>query len=160
MRLSVLAGVAVLTAAAVVAAAVAHGGRPTEPAGDPAAFAVRVVRLIAADRYGRAWDSLDPAQRADVSRGTYVRCELRSAIPGHVVSAEVVDVKDEEISVAGVDGRTASRAVEVRTVIADPVVPEGVVVDQTVHIVAAGGRWAWILPASRYATYAAGRCPS
>ena len=103
---------------------------------------------------------LDPAERAVVSRGAYVRCERRSAIPGHVISAAVVDVKDEEIEVAGADGRTASRAVEVRTAIADPVVPEGVVVEQTVHVVAADGRWAWILPASRFATYAAGRCPS
>ena len=159
VRLALLASVVVATAAAVVAAAFALEGGTAEPAGDPVAFAVRIVRLVGANRYGPAWDLLHPGQQADVRRAEYVRCELRSAIPGHVVSVEVVDVRDEDIEVAGVEGRTASHAVEVRTVIADPVVPEGVAVDQTVHAVAADGRWAWILPGRRFVAFAAGRCP-
>jgi len=154
-----LTSVAAVAAAAVVAVAFSLEGGRAEPPGDPAAFAVRIVRLVSANRYGPAWDVLHPGQQSSVRRAEYVRCERRSAIPGHVVSVEVVAVRDEEIAVAAVDGRTRSRAVEVRTLIADRVVPEGVAVEQTVHVVPVGGRWAWILPAARLQAYAVGRCP-
>src|SRR5690348_4658657 len=80
------------------------GGLPTGSSlGDPVLFLKRVVRQIAANDYGRAWETLIPSQQRAVPRATYVRCESASPIPGTLASIEVKAVADSRVQVAGAD---------------------------------------------------------
>jgi hypothetical protein len=73
--------------------------------GDPVAFLKRVVREIAANQYGSAWESLDPVQQALVPMTEYVRCESLSPIPGRLTSIQVIALRDQLIRVAGSDAK-------------------------------------------------------
>jgi hypothetical protein len=142
-------------------AAAAFGGR--QGADDTsnteaARFAARTMRLLAENRYSVAWRSLHPEHQQVATRAEYVACERTSLVPGHVTSLRVGRVTDERIAVAGMRRETASKAVAVRIVIADGLVPEGVIVEDVVHVIAVDGGWAWILPLARYEAYRTGAC--
>ena len=154
-----MALVALATGACTAVALGAHPGGDDGAANREAArFAAHAVRLLAENRYSAAWDALLPAHQRVVSRSDYAECERTSLVPGHVRSLTVAWVADESVAVAGLPGKTATKAVDVRLVIADAVVPEGVVVEHVVHVVRSGDGWAWILPAARYESYRAGGC--
>ena len=153
---------ALLALATGACTAVALGARPN---GDDAAtereaarFAAHAVRLLAENRYAAAWDLLLPAHQRVVARSDYAACERTSLIPGHVRSVSVGWVADESVAVAGLPGKTRTKAVAFRLVIADALVPDGVVVEDVVHVVRVDGGWRWILPPGRYNSYRAGGC--
>jgi hypothetical protein len=152
----------VLVAAAI--AAVLIGTRSgdeaaaKDPAADPRAFAVDVVRLIVRNRYGEAWGALHPVDRQVASKGEYIACENRSRFTATFVRARVAHVADEAVGLG--DGRfVASKAVDVLITLAE----EGVapfVVRHTMHVVPSGSKWTWILPSWRYVDFRANRCPT
>ena len=143
----------------VVASGVAAGGQKAGSAEHGAeVFALRVVRLIAENRYGQAWISLHPSHQRSAGYGDYVMCENLSPIPGRVLS--VTAGRPAEKNVALPSGRlVASEAVPVEIVILDQATRESTFVATTVHAVPYGGGWRWILPDARLDAYAAGECP-
>lgn len=158
LRILPLVAVAALVAATVVAAgSLASGERRVARAGDPAELAVRVVQLIAANRYDEAWEHLHPRHRRAARRAEYVACESLSPIPGTLETVEVLGVSGELVHVPGLAQPVEGKTVRVRAVIAGPTDPP-VVVEDDVHVVPARGRWAWILPPERFDAYAADRC--
>ncbi len=143
--------IAVAVAAVSLAAlgtALAWGGS-SQPAGDPARFLSSVIHLLAANRYGEAWQMLDPRDRALAPKRVYVACESQSPIPGHLASLRVLGRSRDRI---GIVVRFALRIV-------DPAMPQGVAVHVTAHAVAVHGRWAWILPPARRTRYRNGCGP-
>ena len=124
--------------------------------GDPAAFAERVVRLVAANRYAEAWDLLDPRQQAFVPRNDYVRCEQLTPIPGRLARLERHGVRDETVRVPGTAQVTTVKGVTLKLVITGVT---RVTLTHTFHAVAVGGSWRWYLPSARLAAYSAGYCP-
>lgn len=144
-----------VVAACVVAACTVDAGASPAPGAAP--FVAHVVHEIVANRYGALWSELEPAQRAVVPRGVYVRCESLTAVPGRLVSIRVLSVRAQPVVVPGLVRAVASIAVRIRTVVA---VGSGrVTVTHTIHAVRAGGRWAWFLAGPNYRAYAAGSCP-
>jgi hypothetical protein len=144
---------ALATAAVTSAFATVAVARVLEPAprhDDPVAFLRTVVAQIAANEYAAVWQTLLPAQQELVPQSRYVRCESASPIPGELTSLRVLRVQDEQTDVAGIEGRSAARAVTFRIEITEPTLHESVAVVHTVHAVRAGDRWAWILPARRF----------
>lgn len=127
------------------------------PSGDPGRFMAGVVKLIGENRYGRAWQTLHPAHQRVAPRAAYVSCENLTAIPGHVQSVKVVRVFDEQFQLTNVL-RVPSKAVDVKITFTDSISPEPFVVLHTVHAVAVGARWTWVLPPKRFEAYRAGRC--
>jgi hypothetical protein len=133
------------------------GGSAARPDGpDAGGFTVRVVRLIAANRYAEAWTLLYPAHRVIVGQSAYSSCESLSPIPGRLQSVQVLSVRNERVPVPGEDEPMPGASVKVRIVI---VGVGRVVVTPTFHAVRADGHWTWILPTSRYRLYLHGRCP-
>jgi hypothetical protein len=146
----------------LLAASVALLGVVTAPAAAarPAAstFITRVVRQLVNNDYAHAWLSLHPAQQQLVPQEEYVRCELQAPVAGRLVWIKVVRVVAARFTVGGVTGKVAGKAVTVRLKLVDEAGGGSVVVTHTAHAVWAGGRWRWILPASRIGLYSSSGC--
>jgi hypothetical protein len=134
-----------------VAAAGCGSGSPA-PRGDPGATAAGIVRLIAHNRYGEAWEALHPIDQKVAPRAEYVACESRSPVVAAPRAIRVLGVSDESVGLG--DGRfVETKAVRLRLVFG------GLTTTQTVHLVAARGAWRWILKPARYRAYEADACP-
>ena len=119
-----------------------------------------IVRQKIEGEYAQAWESLYPAHQRVASRDAYVACESLVPSTGSLVGVRAMRVFFERIRVAGRSRMIGSKAVRVRV----SVLPTGwlvpVVVSQTFHAIAVGGRWTWILSADQYGYYSAGTCPN
>lgn len=143
-----------LLLALAAVALLAGCGSSSAPKDDPGAFAVNVVKLITGNSYARAWQDLHSTDQKVAPLDEYVTCESRSPVLTAPTSVRVVKIADESVGLG--DGRfVPSKAVDVR--IAFPG-QENVLV-HTVHVVAEGGRWKWILPSWRFRDYRADKCP-
>ena len=147
---------AVVGACVLAGTALALTVRPARAGESPTVFAVHVVELIAANRYGDAWDDLHPMHQRVAPRREYVGCESQSPIPGHLASVRVLRVYNDEAALGG-GAFVPGKAIVVRISIAEDA--ERVVVTDTVHAVRVGRRWAWVLPTWRLEEYRAGICP-
>jgi ABC-type thiamine transport system substrate-binding protein len=160
-RLIAIAGVLVVAAAiagALIATRAGGDAAAKEPAADPRAFAVDVVRLIVQNRYAEAWGALHPADRRVAPKAEYVGCENRSRFTARFVRARVAHVADEAVGLG--DGRfVRSKAVDVLITLEEDGV-DPFVVRHTMHVVPSGSRWTWILPSWRYVDFRANRCPN
>jgi hypothetical protein len=144
--------------AAVTVVALPPHSRASDSDTAASAFAVRTVGLLVENRYAAAWRTLHPLhQRAIGGRAKYVRCELGAPITETAVSIEGVGVRDKRAAIAGI-GRIRAKAVTVRVAFADALVPEGVPVTITVHVLRVRGDWRWVLPNASYAGYLRGGC--
>jgi hypothetical protein len=123
------------------------------------AFATRIVRLIGANRYAEAWNSLLPLHQQAAPLERYVLCENETPIPGRVALVRVVRAWHAPVRVAGLPGPVRGTKVKVRIEIADDSIPARVAVGKTISLVPVAHHWAWLLPAARYAAYLAGTCP-
>jgi hypothetical protein len=141
---------ALLLAAVAVAGC---GGSSAQPKDDPGAFAVKVIDQIVHNRYEIAWDDLHPVDQKVAPAAEYVQCERRSPVLAAPLTTKVVSIGNESIGLG--DGSfVQSKAVHVRLGFAG-----GFNLVHTVHIVAAHGKWTWILPAYRFRDYRADKCP-
>jgi hypothetical protein len=141
-------------ALALAAVALAGCGGRTAPKDDPGVFAVGVVKLITDNSYSRAWQDMHPTDQKVASLDEYVTCESRSPVLTAPTSLKAVGVSDESIGLG--NGKfVQSKAVRVRMMFPGA----GNVLTHTVHIVAEGGHWKWILPSWRFRDYRANRCP-
>lgn len=123
------------------------------------AFAVRIVRLIAENRYADAWTDLHPLHQQAAPLERYVQCENLTPISGRITSVRALRVWDAPVHVAGITNPVRGTKVRLRIVIADASIPARVVVVKTVGLVQVAQHWVWLLPAARYAAYLAGECP-
>jgi hypothetical protein len=146
----VLAGVALATNTAASASP-----RP-DSAGS---FLIDVVGDLAANRYGAAWDTLHPAQRAAIPRDHYIGCERLSPIPAGRTVVTVLGSRSVRIMVAG-GARQPVRAFAFRIRIAftgrDDTTSDTVVT--TAHAVPVASGWAWILSPTRFAADRSSDC--
>ena len=162
-RRVLLAIVAVAVVAAIAAGAIAIGsrggsGKSSQPTDDPVAFLRGVVAQIVRNDYADAWLTLHPAQQRVVSQRDYVRCELQTKIIGHLDSLTLVRAFDDSVLVAGGGMRPVkSKVATFRLRLSEPGV--GVITfTHSVHAIAVGGHWKWILTPHRYELYRLGGC--
>jgi hypothetical protein len=142
---------ALLAVVALAAGAGCGAGRPKD---DPSAFALRILDLIVHNHYSQAWDDLHPVDQKVAPFGEYVGCEARSPVIASPRTVKVLRVNDESVGLG--DGTfVKSKAVDVRLGFRG-----GFHVVHTVHVVANGGKWKWILPSWRFRDYRADRCPT
>ena len=145
-----LAGVAVI---AVIAAGCGGSGSST-PKEVPSVAAVRVVHQITANRYAQAWGNLHSKDQDVAPLGEYVDCETRSPVIARPRGVKVTKVTEESFGLG--DGTfVESKAVDVRLGFAG-----GFNITHTVHVVAAHGKWTYILPSWRFRDYRSDKCPS
>jgi hypothetical protein len=146
--------IGIALAALVLAGCGGTSAAKKQPSDDPGAFAVGVVKLIVANHYARAWQDLHPVDQEAAPLDEYVSCESRSPVLTAPTSMRVVGITDESVGLG--NGRfVPSKAVRVRMVFPGPNV-----IVHTVHVVASGGQWRWILPSWRFRDYRANTCPT
>jgi hypothetical protein len=143
----------VLVAALAVLAS-GCGGKSAQPKDDPATFAVQVVDRIVHNHYAQVWDDLHPTDQHVAALDEYVGCETRSPVIAVPRTVKVVSVKDESVGL-GNGTFVDSKAVGVRLGFAN-----NFQIVHTVHVVAAKGKWTWILPSWRFRDYRDGKCPT
>ena len=149
-----------LGVAALVAGLGMRGGRSAaaRPSGDPVVFLKGVITQLVRNDYEHAYLTLHPAQQHVVSRQDYVRCENQTPIIGHLDSATVVRAFDDLVLVPGGDPHpVVSKVVTFRLRLTQQGLGT-ITLAHTVHAVAIGGRWTWILTPHRYGLYRAGGC--
>ena len=121
-------------------------------------FLKGVVAQIVRNDYAGAWVKLHPAQQRTVSQQDYIRCELQTKIIGHLDRLDVVRAFDDLVLVAGGQAQPVpSKVVTFRLHLTEPGVGS-VAFTHSVHAVAVGGHWTWILTPHRYGLYRAGGC--
>jgi hypothetical protein len=138
---------------AIVALAAGCGSAASTPKGDPGVFALKIMHLIVTNQYTTAWRDMHPDDQKAAPLSEYVACETRSPVLVKPTSVKVVGISDQSVGL-GNGHFVDAKAVRVRIVFPGQ---ENVLV-HTVHIVAAKGRWTWILPPGRYAEYESDRC--
>ena len=143
----------VLLLAAIGLAVAGCGGSNAQPKDDPGAFAVKVVDQIVHNRYSAAWNDLHPADQKVAPSAEYVQCETRSPVLSAPTTTKVLSVSSESVGI-GNGSFVDSKAVHVRLGF-----PGGFHLVHTVHVVAANGKWTWILPPGRFRDYKADKCP-
>jgi hypothetical protein len=119
---------------------------------DAGLFVRRVVGELAANRYGVAWRSLYPAQRAAIPEDHYVACERLTRIPAGRTVVRVLSVRSVRIRVAGGPRRPVRAfAVKLRiTITSARSAAHGTVVT-TAHALPVASGWSWILSPKRFA---------
>jgi hypothetical protein len=131
--------------------------KPEQDAGD---YMKELIQQSLRGQYGRTWETLHPAHQAVVSRDKYDSCERQSeeSAGATKIDVAVVETYKEPIRVEG-DGTVESTAVTLRFSYANPLTGKPAEEHATVHAVAVGGEWKWILTPKDHKAYAKGECP-
>jgi hypothetical protein len=122
------------------------GGNSKSAAG----FIRTVTTQFSRGQSGRLWDTLVPADQAVVTRARYTACQSNEGF--ELQKFKVLETYADTIDIAG--RATPSTAVSVQ------VTSDDGLTTATMHAVSVAGAWRWILPASDYAAYKAGKCPA
>lgn len=126
--------------------------------GDPVAFVKQTVEHIIRNEYAIVWRTLYPAHKRVAPLHEYVRCERLTPFSDTLDSIAVRRVSDRKIRIAGDARRTATKAITLRIRLLPASLGESIVVVHTVHAVAVGGCWTWILPGRRFELYRKNGC--
>jgi hypothetical protein len=165
------AGAIALLGAVVAATALAVGRPATTSPGRAAA--VRVPTLASAGvfltgelrekldgRWSRAWSSLYPLHQRVAVKPVYVRCERATPFLARTLTFGILRVKRARVRVPGLGRSVPGAAVTLRVRIAWYGPRDPIVLTPTLHVVAVGGHWRWLLSSSSYRMYRQAACGS
>jgi hypothetical protein len=129
---------------------------PEQGAGD---YMKELIEQALRGQYGRNWETLHPAHQAVVSRERDDTCESETedSAGATKIDVAVVDTYEEPVRVEG-DGTVDSTAVTLRFTYNNPLTGKPAEEHTTVHAVAVGGKWKWILTPKDYAAFKKGQC--
>lgn len=148
------------------AAAIVWTGTPWVPASSasrtprptsPSAYLTRVVRLLVENRYGDAWTTLNPLDKAVAGRSLYVACENSRRITTQLLSIHVIETRADRVVVAPEHAARAAVEVTFRLDLTSPVTGRFDLVIRR-HALAEHGNWTWMLSRQRYLEYAHHEC--
>jgi hypothetical protein len=125
---------------------------------DAAIFLAEVVRQVAANDYTVAWQSLYPPHQVIAPLDTYLSCELKSPIPGHLARLKLIHTWWASVRVAGLQQRQRGVRAKFMLRISDPALGAAVELRPTFAALWIGWRWAWMLPPARYQMYLTNSC--
>jgi hypothetical protein len=108
------------------------------------------------------WETLHPAHQAVVTRDRFDACNRDDddGIGGTRIGVEVVETYPEPVAIKGTGKQSESTAVTLRFSYSNPLTGKPAEEHRTVHAVAVGGEWTWILAPSTYDAYVKGECPT
>jgi hypothetical protein len=164
------AAIAIL--AAVVAAAGAAVGRtdassPAAVAPRPAptlssgrAFVLNELRQKLDGRWSQAWSSLYPLHQRVAVKAVYVRCERGTPFLSRTLTFGILRAKRALVHVPGRSKSVPGAAITLRVALAWYGPRDPIVLKPTLHIVAVGGHWRWLLSNTSYRMYRHAACGS
>ena len=160
-RTAIASAIVVVVGVALLSAALPAAGRgAVSQREDPAVFVTRIVGLIVADDYGRAWQGLLPAHKRVASRAEYVACELKTPLGLELRSVRVLRSAQKLSRVTGISAPVSVTSVTLRLTVYDPSIGTESTFTHAFSAVAVGPRWAWILTPDRYELYRSNACGS
>ena len=115
------------------------GGGSDEP-GD---FASDVIEQLSNGQFGRAWETMHPAQQEFVDRDFYVECAQGSAPAMELVDVETVEVYEEEATIPGTDTTANATAVTYRAEVTSGGDTQSFTDTTRLFEVEGDWRWAW-----------------
>jgi hypothetical protein len=104
--------------------------------------------------YGTAWDSLHPRHQRFVTREEYEECRRGIDVAGTIETVLILDVRDEPLTVYGLQPRTPAKEVEVR------VTTDENEYTASYHVVRVGDSWRWVLSDRAARGFARTDCPA
>jgi hypothetical protein len=129
---------------------------PEQEAGD---FIKQLFQRSLRGQYGRNWETLHPAHQKVVSREMYDECERDDEDSvATKIDVDVEETYEEPVLLKGA-GTVKSTAVTLRFSYDNPLTGKPVEEHTTVHAVAVGREWKWILRPKDYDAYVKGNCP-
>jgi hypothetical protein len=152
------AGVAVGRTDASSPATVTPPPAPTLSSGR--AFLLDELREKLDGRWSQAWSSLYPLHQRLAVRAVYVRCERATPFLSRTRTFVIVHARRELVHVPGLSKMIPGAAIKLRVTLAWYGPRDPIVLTPTLHIVAVGGRWRWLLSNQSYLTYRHGACGS
>jgi hypothetical protein len=155
---------------AVVAATVIAVGRTgTTPAPAPVrtpalssagTFLVGELRAKLDGHWSRAWSSLYPMHQRVAVKPVYVRCERATPFLAQTLTFGVLRIRRSRVHVPGLLRSLPGAAVTLRVRLAWYGPRDPIVLTPTLHVVAVGGHWRWLLSSSSYRMYRQAACGS
>lgn len=164
-------GVLVLAGALVAAAAVTIG-RPdasarTSVVPTPApslssarSFLLEELQDKLDGRWSEAWSSLYPLHQRVAVKAVYTRCESATPFLSHTLKFGIVGIRRARVHVPGRSRSLPGVAVKLRVALAWYGPRDPIVLTPTLHVVAVGGRWRWLLSSESYSMYRHEACGS
>jgi hypothetical protein len=141
-------------AAALLALAIAGcGGEEDLSARGPGAAQVALLENLYGGEYARAWLALHPAHQQIAPRARFVRCARQVAPRGDLEAIEVLDVFEDDATIAGIP-EAETRAVRLRVTSF-----QGDSDTFVNHAVRVGDTWRWVLNDESVEAYRRNRCP-
>lgn len=110
-------------------------------------------------QYGRAWDTLYPAQQRFVNRDRFIDCMQQANVDATLKGFKVLDVYHERIGIPGTSLHVMSTAVTYRLTVAGPDGKQESG-NSTSHAILVDGRWRWPMESQKAVAFKAGRCPT
>jgi hypothetical protein len=165
-------GGAIALLAAIVAAAAVAVGRGDAPSPTPAAhattptlssagpFLVHELREKLDGRWSRAWSSLYPLHQRVAVKAVFIRCERATPFLSQTLAFGVLRIKRARVRVPGLARSLPGAAVTLRVHLAWYGPRDPIVLTPTLHVVALGGRWRWLLSTESYLMYKHAACGS
>ena len=164
-------GRALATLTAIVAAAAVAVGRPdvstptptrpqTPTLSSAGVFLVDELRQKLDGRWSRAWSSLYPLHQRVAVKAVYVRCERTTPFLAQTLTFGILRARRTLVHVPGMSRDVPGAAVTLRVALAWYGPRDPIVLTPTLHVVAVGGRWRWLLSSKSYLMYRHAACGS
>jgi hypothetical protein len=161
---SVVAGLTAVVAATVIAVGRTDGPAPapvrTPTLSSAGVFLVGELREKLDGRWSRAWSSLYPLHQRIAVKPVYVRCERATPFLSRTLTFGVLRIRRSRVHVPGLAQSLPGAAVTLRVRIAWYGPRDPIVLTPTLHVVAVGGHWRWLLSRSSYRMYRRAACGS
>ncbi|HEY2406258.1 MAG TPA: hypothetical protein VGI10_09655 [Polyangiaceae bacterium] len=168
----VLQGATAIVIACVAAAAVAVGridasspatnaqAAPAPPLSSARGFVLDEVQAKLDGRWSRAWSSLFPLHQRVAVKAVYVRCERATPFLSQTRAFGILRVRRALVHVPGLSRSLPGAAVTLRVALGWYGPRDPIVLTPTLHVVAIGGRWRWLLSGESYLMYRHAACGS
>ncbi|HEY2374092.1 MAG TPA: hypothetical protein VGH82_16350 [Gaiellaceae bacterium] len=166
LRAAIAILIAIVAAAAVAVGRTDASSRaPAAQAATPTlssarAFVLDELQAKLDGRWGRAWSSLYPLHQRTAVRAVYVRCERATPFLSQTRVFGILRVRRALVHVAGLSRSVPGAAVTLSVALAWYGPRDPIMLTPTLHVVAVGGRWRWLLSSQSYLTYRHAACGS
>lgn len=111
-------------------------------------------------RWSKAWSSLYPAHQRVAVKAVYTRCESATPFLSRTLMFGIIGVRRAQVHVPGRAQSVPGAAVKLRVALAWYGPRDPIVLTPTLHVVAVGGRWRWLLSDESYLMYRHEACGS
>jgi len=111
-------------------------------------------------RWSKAWSSLYPLHQRVAVKAVYLRCERATPFFSPTLSFGILRIRRARVHVPGLAQSLPGAAVTLRVALAWYGPRDPIVLTPTLHVVAVGGRWRWLLSSQSYRMYRTAACGS